>query len=234
MNNEKIMKKLDAYIDKWQENPQYAVMIAGEWGSGKTHFVREYIEKRNDKDRLAWYISAFGVKSVDELDDRLFEAAHPIITDKNNKKWLALSYNVLRGAGKHKIGVDIKDFVQPILDIFSKKEDVYSNCQVLFVDDIERTNIPLKELFGYFSQIIDKETRVVFIANLEEFEKQDYYKELQEKLVIEIYKIEPDYESALNVFWQSELDNKFPHLKVKAQNIAKKINDKNLRTRISM
>lgn len=229
MSNEKVIKKLNAYIGDWQENPQYAVMIDGEWGSGKTHFVREYIEKRNDKDRLAWYISAFGVKSVDELDDRLFEAAHPIVTDKNNKKWLALSYNVLRGAAKHKIGVDLKDFVQPLLDIFSKKEEAYSNCQVLFVDDIERTNIPLKELFGYFSQIIDKETRVVFIANLEELKKQDCYKDLQEKLVIEIYKIEPDFESAINVFWQSELDNKFPHLKVKTQNIVKKINGKNLR-----
>ena len=229
MSNEKIIKKLDEYIDDWQENPQYAVMVDGEWGCGKTYFIKEYINERNDNNRLAWYISVFGVKNVEEIDEKIFEAAHPIFTDKKQKKWLALSYNVLRGAAKHKLGIDLKDFFKPGLELFKYKEDAYSSCQVLFVDDIERANIPLKELFGYFSQIVDKETRVVFVANKGELEYQEGYNELQEKLILDIYKIEPDYEKSINKFWQNELDDEFSDLKIKAKEIAKKINEKNLR-----
>lgn len=45
-NNQHVIRELDRYIAL--ENPQFAVLINGEWGSGKTWFIRCYIENRQN------------------------------------------------------------------------------------------------------------------------------------------------------------------------------------------
>lgn len=46
-NNQHVIRELDRYIAL--ENPQFAVLINGEWGSGKTWFIRRYIENRQNE-----------------------------------------------------------------------------------------------------------------------------------------------------------------------------------------
>lgn len=71
------------YIDENLYN--YAVMIDGDWGCGKTHFVKEYLidkieqneadKKKKDEDYIIKrivYISLYGVKSVDEVSKQVF------------------------------------------------------------------------------------------------------------------------------------------------------------------
>lgn len=46
---DRIKEKINEYIEK--ENTQYAIMIDGEWGSGKTFFIKnEYIKKEEKND----------------------------------------------------------------------------------------------------------------------------------------------------------------------------------------
>lgn len=53
MNNDKITEYLNDYIKI--DNPQYAVMITGKWGCGKTYYIKSLIanwEKQiKDKER---------------------------------------------------------------------------------------------------------------------------------------------------------------------------------------
>ena len=41
--NDYIIEYLDYYINL--ENPQYAVLLTGKWGCGKTYFIKKLIEK---------------------------------------------------------------------------------------------------------------------------------------------------------------------------------------------
>ena len=43
MQNKHIKEFLNYYIEL--PNPQYAVLLKGKWGSGKTHFINEYKNK---------------------------------------------------------------------------------------------------------------------------------------------------------------------------------------------
>ena len=45
-HNEHFTTYLDWYLDI--ENPEFAVMIKGEWGSGKSYFIKKYIENKKD------------------------------------------------------------------------------------------------------------------------------------------------------------------------------------------
>lgn len=206
MRQSDIEERCRAYIEDWGESaPQYALMLTGEWGCGKTFLVKKIIDGRNDEAnmRLAWYISLFGVKKAEDIDDKLFEAAHPILGDPKKKKWYSVGYNVLKSAAKHKYGIDLKDMTEPVLKLFKKKDENPAGCQVLFVDDIERSSMDIKEIFGYFNPIIEGDTRVVFVANERElYAGNDGYMQIKEKTVGETYEIEPDYDEALENFWE--------------------------------
>lgn len=202
MNRDNIKQRCTTYIDEWEANPEYALMLTGNWGCGKTFFSKEIIEERNETAgiNLAWYISAFGVKKADDLNDKLFEAAHPLLGDSKNKKWLSVGYGILKSAAKYKFNVDINTVIDPISKVITDKDEKPTGCQVLFVDDIERTDMDIKELFGYFFAIIEGGTRVIFIANEKEIKDADY-EQMKEKIIGETYSIEPEYEKSIEAFW---------------------------------
>lgn len=211
MDGESIRRRCDEYIEEGAENPEYAIMLTGAWGCGKTHLIQKYISEQNEAGyRLAWYISLFGVKNIDEIDAKLFEAAHPIIGNESNKKYTAVLYNVLRSAAKHKYGIEIKDCVESFLDVITAKDDRPAGCRVLFVDDVERCHLEIAEIFGYFTPIIEGGTRVVFVANEKKLLErkagthEDTYTDIKEKLIGETYELSPDYDAALESFWKRE------------------------------
>ena len=47
----------------------YAILIKGEWGSGKTFFVKKNVVKRYDN---ALYISLYGISSIDKLSYKIY------------------------------------------------------------------------------------------------------------------------------------------------------------------
>ncbi len=232
MKKEDITKKINEYINDWQLSPQSAIMLNGEWGCGKTHYVKDYIKKLNhDGINRAWYISVFGLKNSDDLDNKLFEAAHPILS-KNNQKILGISYNIIRGAVKHGFGFEMNDVFSEIITVTKDKNNNLSDCKIIFIDDVERTDIPLKELYGYFSELIDKDIRIVFIVHKDSITDKNDFEKLNEKLIFETYTMTPNYDEAIKYFWEEEFKQekeKFTYLECRIKNIVKKLHQNNLR-----
>lgn len=230
-----IEERCKEYIEDWEgSSPGYALMITGEWGGGKTFLVKNIIKERNKASnaRLAWYISLFGVKNAEDIDDKLFEAAHPFLGDSKKKKWYSVGYNILKSAAKHKYGIEIEKITDSVLKGFKSEGDTPAGCQVLFVDDIERTSMDVKDIFGYFSPIIEGDTRVVFIANERELQKDSEYARIKEKSIGETYELEPNYDEALDSFWKEidlEQSSSADIRKPQMSDIAKTLAIKNLR-----
>lgn len=194
------------YLEGWEENvPGYALLLKGKWGCGKTHYINKFIESYNG-DGLIWYISLFGVNKKEELDDKMFEAAHPIIMGKESKGIAALTFSVVRGAVNNKFKVDIKDYTDPIMKfIKSGEEDGHvSGCKAIVFDDVERMGLGIKEFFGYIEELL-KGIGIILIANEEEINDEKYVM-YKEKIIGEEYNIEPAFEEALNSFWNEEKD----------------------------
>ena len=92
--------EIECVIAEYLKNPkaEYAVMIDGEWGSGKTYFlthslmrIMETIDMGKDKRRKYAYVSLYGAKSIDEVSKEK-EVVFGIIACKR------ISFDIVEGS----------------------------------------------------------------------------------------------------------------------------------------
>ena len=76
------------------EYTDYAIMINGEWGSGKTYFwnhkIRNKIESMqlNGKQYTTIYMSLYGISNLEEISKKIFIETTQLM-DRNLKKFMA-------------------------------------------------------------------------------------------------------------------------------------------------
>src|SRR5690606_19415328 len=84
MTTEHIKQIFTDYIKT--DKTQYAIMLNGSWGCGKTYFWKytlEEIAKKNDFKTI--YVSLNGISRIDDLDHQLFIKLLPFISNQENK-----------------------------------------------------------------------------------------------------------------------------------------------------
>lgn len=196
--NKHIEKYLDLYLDR--EDVEYATLLIGEWGCGKTFFIKNYIEniQKSQKDKHKFiYISLFGLKNISSVNEAIFEELHPILSNKKIKFLggalkaaikLGVNVNLIGDENKEtKINIDFKN-----LNPFEKT--AYEDLIFIF-DDLERTLIPIIEILGFINSILDnKNVKVIIIANENEIKKEDeeIYNKFKEKIIDRSFKVKPD------------------------------------------
>ena len=225
-----LIESIKSYIKNHSEN---ALLLTGEWGSGKTYFVKNALIKELTQDNInCLYISLNGIKNTNELIRQL-------IASKLN-----ISQNVLIGSSFLKSIVDlcaaipglgkIKDINIPANDNIIKLFD-FGGCFIIF-DDLERlsNDYKLSDFLGFINTefVEHKGYKVLFVANEHEI-KDDKYSLIKEKLIGYTYKYIIDlndvYESYItkqdtNISWFYE---KYKNLIIK---LIYKYEIKNLRT----
>lgn len=90
-HNKIVVQALNDYLK--QDNPGYGVLIKGDWGCGKSFFVKKWKEKleeglpttEDDEDVIQLkpiYVTLNGVSSVTQIDDALKRAISPFLHGK--------------------------------------------------------------------------------------------------------------------------------------------------------
>lgn len=181
-------------------NPEYAVLLKGPWGCGKTHFVKKFenymIEKGYVKENEILNISIFGVATIDELEDRIFELLHPIRSSDCGK----IATTVMRKVIEKGTNVDIGEFPKKSIDPENLKK------KLIIIDDIERSELSPTKLLGYLSTyIIDEGIRIILICNEKEYiskfkDEVHSYEKISEKIIGYKLEIIPEYDIAIQFF----------------------------------
>ena len=89
----------------------YAVMINGEWGSGKTYFWNNKVKNKinsmqiNGKKYTTIYMSLYGISNLEEISKKIFMETTQLM-DKNLKKYMN-SNNVTTIPEYAKNGIDM-------------------------------------------------------------------------------------------------------------------------------
>lgn len=160
----------------------YAILLKGKWGCGKTYFWENEIKKAlldsgDIIENEIWYLSVFGIKTIDDLQDKLFEVAHPILSSDGGKKVIPLAYSFLKSATKYKFNIDIKDIGDALLKSLKNESNF---VKLIVIDDIERSDLSPTHLLGFISNfILQDKVRVIFIAEEDEYRKKFKDKEGQ-------------------------------------------------------
>ena len=192
--------------------PEYAVLIKGLWGTGKTWFIQDYLEKLKQEGQDHLYVSLYGVTSFEDIESDFFRQLHPLLSSKSAK----LLGKLAKGMVKATIKVDLDDDGQSDGTITAGVPNdklveslKRSEGRVLVFDDIERCAIPICDLLGYINQFVEhNEFKAILIANeheiVEREEKSELhfqaYRRIKEKLVGKTFEIEPDLAPALTHF----------------------------------
>ena len=192
------------------KDTDYAIMIDGEWGSGKSWYWNNVLTgivtdidcpdstAEAPKKYKTATISLFGIGSSAELRARIFEETTPLFRNKYVKTGAKLAGLVVNKVGNFfNIGDVNKEDIDNVFSDISINLDDY----VLCFDDLERVNEDvLIELLGYINNLIETDhVKVVFIANDKEI-KSDDYKRYKEKLIRFTNTIHPKINDLVKAF----------------------------------
>ncbi len=201
--NSHVEKYLDYYC-QLSHAPEFAVLLKGQWGSGKTWFINRYCEKSREKNKRFLYISLYGMSSLSDVDDTFFQLLYPI----RSSKGMAITEKIIKGLLKVSLKIDLNNDGKddgawniqiPEINFPKHLEDI--NKSILIFDDLERCNIELSSILGYINHFVEhQELKVILIANEDKFSKDVIYKDVKEKLIGKTFDISPDFEGALESF----------------------------------
>lgn len=209
----KVNSHVEAYLDYYcglAHSPGFAILLKGQWGSGKTWFINQYCEKLEKNNQKYLYISLYGMSTISEIEDKFFQLLHPILSSRGMAVTGIIVKGLLKGALKIDLNNDGKDdgtwnIQIPEINLPKHLEDV--NKSVLIFDDLERCNIEIPNLLGYINHFVEhQDLKVILIANEDELYKNVNYKSIKEKLIGRTFAIAPDFDSALEIFIE-QMDN---------------------------
>lgn len=181
-NREKIIKSIQVYIN--ENMSDYAIMINGAWGSGKTYFVKNELIPELEQDKPVIYISLFGIKTIDDLVNVMSLHILNIYSNERAQKRANLNGNSFRQINSRNIsstskvtttlmsliskdlklvpkGEDTKAFVSDL-----QKNSIKFNRYIFIFDDFERSIIDKIELLGFFDELVEQNNaKVIIVCN---------------------------------------------------------------------
>ena len=176
LSDEELLSEIKYYVGNKFYN--YAVMIDGDWGSGKTHFVKQVLLPELKKEtKTSIYISLYGVRNIGELSKKIY--IEFLLKDKADK----INPTLLTGATEALDVVSglISPFIGKYVDIEIKEKKIQNLVQkfvpikdcILIFDDLERCNCPMKEILGYINGFVEQAgMKVLIIANQNELRQK--------------------------------------------------------------
>ncbi len=217
--NEHIVEYLNYYIEL--ENPQYAVLLIGNWGCGKTYFIKnlisnwEQLEESEDKIVLKpIYVSLNGIADTQAINERIRAVISPFLYSKGMKVAKSVFKGLLKTTAKIDLNFDDEDksdgnvsFDIDALGIFNSSKEEVKGKRILIFDDIERCKIKTDEIFGYINNFVEHSGCKVVLLTDEEKIKKRYeknksdididYKDFKEKLIGQTFEVKSDVSTAV-------------------------------------
>ena len=179
----------------------YAVMINGEWGSGKTHFwnnkVRKKIESMqlNGKRYTTIYMSLYGISNLEEISKKIFIETTQLM-DKNLRKFM--SNNDQTTIPEYaKTGIDMANLfgVTQNGDKVDYAEFFSTDDKVLCFDDLERANVDVIDILGYINNFVEHDhIKTIIICNEKELSTKLKSSNLEMKTFIATYLLDKQNE----------------------------------------
>lgn len=173
LNDGEIIEVVKEYIDNAIYN--YAVMIDGEWGSGKTYFVKNNLlnaieQYENDKasrnylytPRKVLYISLYGISSTEEISNEIYMSLYKSI-GSNDVSDIRYGVKVVTDIAKSRWDANYDEFINN----FSNFEGY-----IFILDDLERCNCHINEIFGYINDLVENQgLKTIIVSNQKEIGK---------------------------------------------------------------
>lgn len=189
---------LNERLTKEYPNIYTSILVNGEWGIGKTYFIKKFLE---GKDYI--YVSLFGINSFEDLKNQIYSELNKILgfIKKNLKK-----------LENTNIGIPWFSLSVPYFETNIRKaieNKTKSKNLIIVIDDIERKSqkIDFEELLGLIESICQiKGANILLIAN--ELKINDNtYNHFKEKVIQKVYNIDKYSSNATKQIIEKNLES---------------------------
>lgn len=174
----------------------YAIMINGEWGSGKTYFWNNQIKKKIDTMRLngkrytTIYMSLYGISNLEEISKKIFMETSQLM-NKNLRKYMdANGQTTIPEYAK--TGIDMANFFGASNGNRVDYAEFFStDDKVLCFDDLERANVDVIDILGYINNFVEHDhIKTIIICNEKELSTKIKSSNLEMKTFIATYMLD--------------------------------------------
>ncbi|HDD0378434.1 TPA: NTPase, partial [Staphylococcus aureus] len=210
---EKLNEAIKNYIDS---DELFALFIDGQWGVGKTYYIKNKILKEFDDKIEIRYISLYGLQNLYEIKSIIISKLINTST-KNLRKVLKSmkNFQVVPYLNMNNFSDNILRYIDDN-SLKKIKNSLMKNNKsaLLIIDDVERMSdkVSFEEFLGFIrNDLIDYlDCKVLFIGNLDELNKKADFHKNSEKIISRILKFPNNREVAMDI-----VNSNLPELFVK-------------------
>ena len=195
-------------------NTQYALLINGDWGSGKTYFweheivnIIDNIQPSQKKKRLSHiYISLNGISKIETIAQDLFIKLVPFLRNEKNsyfKGGIKVVSNIANTISKKVTGSSVEDLFRGVsIELFN-----FSDIVVCF-DDLERCKVSIEEVLGFLNNLVEhKKLKAIILSNEKEILKENNkYQKIKEKTIGRTLSLEVEMKDILPLIFKRYKD----------------------------
>lgn len=194
---------IKGYLFKYLElkKPDFAVMITGVWGCGKTHFIKEFIKEYRKSFPPQKFLNCLLHKKQKKIVPVIKYVSLHGITDKDS-----IVANLIITNGKLKNGLAIFSSIAKCFSFangvvnFSPQNICSSEYfkgllknNILIFDDFERCDIDKVTLLGYLSEFVENQNlHVIILGDETKIKAPQKYRLRKEKVVGKSFELESD------------------------------------------
>ena len=177
----------------------YAIMINGEWGSGKTYFWNNKVKNKiesiqiNGKKYTTIYMSLYGISNLEDISKKIFIETTQLM-DKNMKKYME-THEKESIPEYAKTGLDMAHFfgVTQNSDKVDYDRFFSTDDKVLCFDDLERANVDVIDILGYINNFVEHDhIKTILICNEKELSTKIKSSNLEMKTFIATYLLDKE------------------------------------------
>lgn len=178
----------------------YAIMINGEWGSGKTYFWNNKIRNKletmqvNGKKLTTIYMSLYGISNLEEISKKIFIETTQLM-DKNLRKYMTQSGQTTIPEYA-KTGLDMANLfgVTQNGDRVNYADFFSTDDKVLCFDDLERANVDVIDILGYINNFVEHDhIKTIIICNEKELSTKLKSSNIEMKTFIATYLLDKEH-----------------------------------------
>lgn len=161
--------ELNCYIKHYLEEDKThtAIMLTGEWGSGKTYYVEKILAPflQKEKKNGCIVISLYGLETLSDISKSIYMELRMKALDKDSEV-LATGKLIAKTIAKGAAGIFGIDVNMSEDDLQKMYSSVDLSKKLLVFEDVERSNIEITKLLGYVNNLVERDgVKVLLVAN---------------------------------------------------------------------
>ena len=166
--------ELNAFIERYatQYTTKTAVLLTGEWGSGKSYYINNYLCPFLKEHKVKCVVvSLYGIDNLSDLSKQIYLNLRcpPLSKKSEAKEYVSIvGHSIIDNALSFK-GIDVNTSDKQLQKLYNS---VNLKNVLLVIEDFERSSIDILKLLGFINGIVEYDgAKVLLVANENELLK---------------------------------------------------------------